>query len=98
MGHSYAEMDPIGHREQTEFVDRWIDIRESLNNIPLNNFTVKDLSPLLRITGFDAHQKPRPDDLAYMQGRIEEIIAANTPPNPDLSGEWDLNDRFNDDG
>ena len=79
MGHSYAEMDPVGYKQQQERIQRENDLRLKFEEVPLSELAVKDLNPLLRLSGFDVHQRARDTDLLYLEGRFEQIQEKMNP-------------------
>jgi hypothetical protein len=92
MGHTYAEMDPRGAEEQAKRMERESKIRDELMPMSLADFTVEDLKPLLRITGFDIHQRPNDSDLAHLERRIGEINEGKDlyPQSPYDAGEYPM--------
>lgn len=75
MGHSWREMDPQGAAAQDREIRRSQKLVSELYKVPLSELTVKDLNPILRVTGFDIMKRPYGSDFDYLEGRLEEIKA-----------------------
>ena len=74
MGHTWRDMNPGDARKHDEFMNRLQKVRERLGNLSLSvltDFTVTDLSALLKITL--QLERPQESDLEYIEQKLKEI-------------------------
>jgi|GEM_PF-2829457 len=76
MGHYYGDMDPAGAEKADKIIEEKLRLRESLGNLKLSEFTVKELGALLKLFGLAPlldHEESDGDDLKLLKKKIKEM-------------------------